>query len=65
MILYVFRRRFQMGVDEVRSLPWWYKRVLLEGLAIEFADPDADETEVVDATGPNPLAALGITPEVL
>lgn len=59
MVLYVFRRRFQMGVDEVRSLPWWYKRVLMEGLGKEFADPDADE--VVDASTPEGLADLGVT----
>ena len=59
IILYVFRRRFQMGFEEVRSLPWWYKRCLIEGLAVEFGDPDADE--VVDATSPDALAALGVT----
>ena len=59
MVLYVFRRRFQMGVDEVRSLPWWYKRVLLEGLSAEFSDPEAEEDVVVDATGPEGLAGLG------
>ena len=47
-----------MGVDEVRSLPWWYKRVLLEGLAVEFADPDADD--VIDASTPAGLAAAGL-----
>jgi len=60
-ILYVFRRRFQMGFDEVRSLPWWYRRVLMEGLAIEFADPNAEPDEFVDATSPDGLAALGVT----
>lgn len=58
IILYVFRRRFQMGYEEVRSLPWWYKRCLIEGLAVEFADPNADEDVVIDATGPDGLSAL-------
>jgi hypothetical protein len=59
LTLYVFRRRFQMGVNEVRSLPWWEKRLLLEGLNIEFPDPDAPD-EVIDATSPEGLAASGL-----
>jgi hypothetical protein len=47
-----------MGVDEVRSLPWWQKRVYLEGLAVEYGDDEADE--VIDASTPEGLAAAGL-----
>ena len=47
-----------MGYEEVRSLPWWYKRCLIEGLQIEFADPDADD--VIDASTPAGLAMSGL-----
>jgi len=33
----------------------------MEGLAIEFADPNAEPDEFVDATSPDGLAALGVT----
>lgn len=46
-----------MGVDEVRSLPWWQKRMYVEGLVKEFTDP---EDEVIDATTPEGLAAAGL-----
>lgn len=50
-MLYVFRRRLQMGVDEVRALPWWQKRMYLEGLFAEARamDPNAEDDVEVDS----------------
>jgi hypothetical protein len=53
----MFRRHLQMGVDEVKSLPWWQKRMYLEGLVEEFGDP---EDVPVDVTSPDALAAAGL-----
>ncbi len=56
-VLYIFRRRLGMGVDDVRALPWYEKRLLLEGLYQEFRDPDAEDVEPVDVSTPEALAA--------
>lgn len=33
--LYVVRRRLRFSIDEWRALPWWQKRVYIEGLRRE------------------------------
>lgn len=33
--LYVVRRRLRYGIDEWKALPWWQKRVYIEGLQNE------------------------------
>lgn len=57
-MLYVFRRRFGMSVEETRALPWWERRLLIEGLQAEYPDPDAPNTVDADAAG---LASMGFS----
>lgn len=33
--LYVVRRQLKIGIDEWKALPWWQKRVYIEGLQNE------------------------------
>ncbi len=57
MVLYIFRRRLGMSVEETRALPWWQRRLYLEGLDMEFGD---DDTERVDGDLAS-LSGMGFT----
>ncbi len=48
-----------MSADEARNMPWWEKKMLLEGLEVEFGDADGEGAE--PPRQEVPLESLGVT----
>lgn len=48
-----------MSVAETRALPWYEKRLLIDGLIEEFVDPESVNEH--NQGSPTDLAALGLT----
>lgn len=58
--LYVVRRRLRIGIDEWERLPWWQRRVYIEGLQDEAGQgPPADGAGVPDAADAILTGTLG------
>ncbi len=55
---YLLRRHLGVEPEDVPQLPWWKRKLYVEGLLWEFANQEEDE--VVDAT-PENLEGLGFT----
>ncbi len=56
---YLVKRKLGFGPDEWDALPWHHKRMYLNGLNLEFGDPDAND--VVDGSDARVLEELGFT----
>ena len=56
--LYLLRRHLGVDPEDARNLPWWKRRLYVEGLLWEFADKDSTE---YDDGAPSGLAEQGFT----
>lgn len=56
---YLLRRHLGVEPEDVPRLPWWKRRLYVEGLVWEFTEQE-EERELVEAT-PENLGALGIS----
>ncbi len=56
---YLLRRHLGIDPEDVPALPWWKRRLYVEGLVWEFSNEEPDET--VDGGDPDALQGLGFT----
>lgn len=58
----MFRRKLGLSLAETRALPWWERRMYLEGIDAEFNSEES--REVVDASIGS-LAEVGFAAEAV
>lgn len=49
---YLFRRHLGVEPEDVPNLPWWKRKLYIEGLLWEFSD-NKEDTEYIDSTPEN------------
>lgn len=57
---YLFRRHLGVEPETVPSLPWWKRKLYVEGILWEFANDGEEETEYID-DDTDSLGAEGFT----
>ncbi len=57
---YLLRRHLGVEPEDASGMPWWKRKLYVEGLLWEFANKDDEPNEYVDAT-PENLVDQGFT----